>query len=165
VLEWKEEVIGLGFEGDDALFPEEKYLSEKTHKEQSVHVSPMSSTHAVSTAFRTASSELGKSFLPHSAKHFIGILGLKVCKSAEELKAWSVNIGHEDEEVTRRYYQNITDDRVVEIFEGFGDEAVETVDDMNLMLSYHEHGLDRGTPEFERARRLVTERQERALSK
>lgn len=96
---------------------------------------------------------------PHLAKHCIGNLSLKICKSPEALKAWSMNMGHENEEVTVWYYKQLPDERVFEIFEQFDDGAVDTMDDKDLMLRYHEHRLDRGTPEFGRARRLVLERQ------
>jgi integrase len=158
VVSWKEELMELAFEEADALVPDEKHLSGGIDRSQSQPVLPMSSTNAVSSAFRTASRGIGKSFSPHSAKHFIGQLSLTACKSPEELKAWSVNMGHDDEAVTLRYYKNVSEVRVFEIFEAFGHEKHETADDAGLMLKYHEHRLDRGTPEFERAEMLVLER-------
>ncbi|WP_175500625.1 tyrosine-type recombinase/integrase [Litoreibacter janthinus] len=161
VVAWKEELLGLGFAADDALFPDERNLSSDIDRSQSRSVLAMSSTHAVARAFQAASSGIGKSFSPHSAKHFIGQLGWKVCKSPEESKAWSVNMGHENEDVTQRYYKNITGDRVAEIFEAFDGERNEPIEHMKLLLQYHEHKLDRGTPEFERAQKLAIERQSR----
>lgn len=165
VVAWKEELVGLGFGADDALFPDEKHLSGNIDSSQSHFVLPMSSVNAVSFAFRSASIGIGKSFSPHSAKHFIGQLSLTTCKSPEALKAWSVNMGHDDEAVTLRYYKNVPEDRVFEIFEAFGDERRETTDDMHLMLRYHEHKLTPGTPEFELAEILVEGRKSLAKSK
>lgn len=158
VFSWKEELLGLGFEDADALFPDGKDLS--TREGRSLRpVLPMSSTHAVSRAFREASREISQSFSPHSAKHFIGQLSWRFCKSPEEFKAWSSNMGHEDERVTQKYYSNISVPRVAEIFEAFDEVETETREDKDLMLAYHEHKLDRGTPEFERAADLVLKRQ------
>ncbi len=159
VCDWKNELLALGFGEEDALFPDEKHLVKRQFAFPTDSLSAMSSTHAVSTAFKTASAPLGKFFSPHSAKHFIGNLSLKICKSPEALKAWSMNMGHENEEVTVRYYKQLPEDQVFEIFEQFDDGAVDTMDDKDLMLRYHEHNLDRGTPEFDRARSLVLQRQ------
>lgn len=158
VVAWKQELVELGFECADALFPDEKYLSGNVDRSQSQFVLPMTSANAMSSAFRLASRGIGKSFSPHSAKHFIGQLGLKICKSLEDAKAWSVNMGHDNEDVTQRYYENITGERVSEIFEAFDSGHNDTVEDMGLMLRYHEHKLDRGTPEFKRAESLVMKR-------
>jgi len=69
-----------------------------------------------------------------------------------------MNMGHKKEAVTVQYYKHVPVERIFEIFEQFDERAEETVDDKELMLLYHEHKLDRGTPEFRRARRLVLER-------
>lgn len=159
VCDWKNELLVLGLDEADALFPDEKHLVKRQFPSSTDSIPAMSSTHAVSAAFKTASKPLLRHFSPHSAKHCIGSLSLKICKSPEALKAWSMNMGHENEEVTVRYYKQLPKERVFEIFEQFEDDAVDTMDDKDLMLRYHEHRLDRGTPEFDRARRLVLERQ------
>lgn len=161
VRDWQVELLKLGFQETDALFPDEKFLLQNVGASCSDRILAMSSTHAVATAFKTASGSVGKSFSPHSAKHLIGQLSLKICKSPEELKVWSINMGHENEEVTLRYYKQIPEERVFEVFEQFDEETEDAADDKDLMLLYHEHKLDRGTPEFERATRLVLERQAR----
>jgi integrase len=162
VCDWKKELLALGFEEEDALFPDEKHLVKRQLASSTDNIPAMSSTHAVSAAFKTASEPLRTQFSPHSAKHCIGNLIMKICKSPEALKAWSMNMGHESEDVTARYYKRIPDDRVFEIFDQFDVENVETVDDKDIMLLYHEYRLDTGTPEFERARKLVLERQAKA---
>lgn len=159
VLEWKDELVDQGFDEQDALFPDDRILVGKRRTSSSAAILPMSSTHSVTIAFKIASGLIGKRFSPHSAKHCIGRLSLKVCKSPEELKAWSMNMGHENEEITLKYYKRIPDSRIIEIFEDFDLDITENVDDKELMLRYHEHQLDRGTPEFERAMKLVRERQ------
>lgn len=158
VCDWKNELLALGFKDEDALFPDEKHLAKRQFAPAIDRIPAMSSTHAVSSAFKNASKPLGKHFSPHSAKHYIGNLSWKMCKSPEAHKAWSKNMGHKKEAVTVQYYKHVPVERIFEIFEQFDERAEETVDDKELMLLYHEHKLDRGTPEFRRARRLVLER-------
>lgn len=70
-------------------------------------------------------------------------------------------MGHDDEDVTFRNYKKLPEERVFEIFKQFNQDDVTATDDKDLMLLYHKHWLDRGTAEFERAQRLVRERQVR----
>ncbi len=165
VVEWLNELTDLGFEGDDALFPEERSLHRRSASPQEGRIPVMASTHAVSLAFQTASASIGKKFSPHSAKHHIGALGLRLCKNVQEEAAWSANMGHEGMEITRRYYQKPSQADVDDVFERFDRDADSdaSTDDMELMLRYHEHNLVKGTPEFERARKLVQERAVSAL--
>ncbi|MEM7472253.1 MAG: tyrosine-type recombinase/integrase [Pseudomonadota bacterium] len=161
VLEkWMEELIELGFRQEDAIFPDEKYLSKTVIGADSDRIKVMASTHAISSAFKLASRLVEKEFSPHSAKHCIGQLGLDRCKTPLQTKAWSQNMGHEGEDITQRYYQNIPESGVHEILEEVRDNisGADTPEGMELMLQYHEHKLTRGTPEFMAAKQLVHER-------
>ncbi len=160
VLEdWQNEVTGLSFLEDDALFPAEIDLKPRHILRQSGNISVMNSIHAVSKAFKSASEPLGKRFTPHSAKHYIGVLGLRRCKTLEEQAAWSANMVHSDMETTRRYYQKLSQDQIDDVFESFEQTSGSDLapEDMMLMLRYHEHLLMKGTPEFERAKALISE--------
>lgn len=164
VCSWKEELLSLGFSANDALFPDEHFLVRRRSADGAKTVPAMATTHAVSSAFEAASRSLGEWVTPHAAKHCIGNLGMEICRTPEEMKAWSMNMGHEDLAVTLRYYQGLPEERVVEIFEDF-DQSDDVppggdLSDMELMLQYHEHLLVCGTPEFERAERLVVQRRE-----
>jgi integrase len=159
VADWQLELRKRGFHDDDPLFPDDKTLAPNNRPYG--RLSPMSSTYAISRAFKKASSEIGLSFSPHSAKHCIGLLGWDFCRTPEQTKAWSLNMGHENEAITEKYYSKIHPDRIEEIFQDFGERPSETIDDKELMLLYHDHELIKGTPNFERARRLVEERRYR----
>ncbi len=135
----------------------------------------MASTHAISQAFEVASRTLEKQITPHAAKHCIGCLSLEVCKTPDEHKAWSMNMGHESEEVTDQYkkhlrsYKNLSEERVVEIFEQF-DQAAENeseigIDDKDFMLRYLMRDSKPGTEEYERGENLVDEHRERQKAK
>lgn len=175
VCDWKEELLGLGFYGEDALFPEERFLVKRGSSVQGGSVPVMASAHAISRAFEVASKPLEKQITPHAAKHCIGCLSLEVCKAPDEHKAWSINMGHESEEVTNQYkknlrsYKNLSEERVVEIFEQF-EQAGETesqirADDKDLMLKYLLRVSEPGTEEYERGEDLVDEHRERRKAK
>lgn len=101
--------------------------------------------------FRTASEGRPTRYTPHSARHCLAQLGDRLCRTVEQRKAWSLNFGHENEGITWKHYGNVSSARKAEIFEVV--ERREN-DDLRLMLDDHSHRLDRGTPEFERAREL-----------
>tara|TARA_R100000935_G_scaffold58904_1_gene99384 strand:+ start:5152 stop:5625 length:474 start_codon:yes stop_codon:yes gene_type:complete len=149
----------LGFVEDDALFPAETDLKPPQILRKSGNIPVMNSIHAISNAFRSASEPLGKRFTPHSAKHFIGVLGIRRCKRLEQQAAWSANMVHSDIETTRRYYQKLSQDRIDDVFESLEQTSGSDLapEDMMIMLRYHEHSLTRGTPEFQRGKALISE--------
>jgi hypothetical protein len=104
VSEWKNEMFELGYGSEDALFPDHQLLTVPSRPFDPRTVAAMKSTHAVSTAFKLASSLIGKSFSPHSAKHCIGQPSWIFCRTAEQRQAWSANMGHDDENITLSYY-------------------------------------------------------------
>lgn len=159
--EWQTELRSLGFAETDALFPDSLILAFPMRPRDPRPVPVMKSTNAISAAFKIASKALPKQFSPHSAKHCIGQVSWSVCRTAEERKAWSANMGHDDEDVTQRYYSKISDDRMAQIFAGFAAQTGETDEEKELMLLYHEHELSKGTAEFEHAKRLIEARRAR----
>ena len=175
VCDWKEELISLGFTGEDALFPEERFLVERGSSVLGGRVPVMASTYAISQAFEMASKPLEKQITPHAAKHCIGCLSLEFCKTPDEHKAWSMNMGHESEEVTDQYkknlrsYKNLSEERVVEIFEQFAqageNESEIGADDRDLMLGYLLRDFVPGTEEYDRGEELVDEHREHQKAK
>lgn len=163
--EWMEELMGLGFRPDDALFPDDKYLTKNATGANPSRVKAMASTHAISSAFKSASRLVEKQFSPHSAKHCIGQLGLVVYKTLEQTKAWSQNMGHEGEDITQRYYQTIPESSVLEIIEEVGCDRINASieDDKELLLSYFENRLTFGTPDHTRGRLLAHKRESERL--
>ncbi|MEP3440058.1 MAG: phage integrase N-terminal SAM-like domain-containing protein [Sulfitobacter sp.] len=163
VVDWLEEISVLGFRGDDALFPAEKDLRPHPSSRSAANIAVMNSIHAVSNAFNCASELVEKRFTPHSVKYYIGALGLKHCKTLQQTAAWSANMAHTDISTTQRYYQKMGQNDIDDVFEAFeqasGSDA--QPDDLILMLRYHEHGLVKGTAEFERARELISEHQKK----
>jgi integrase/recombinase XerC len=54
-------------------------------------------------------------FNPHSFRHTLGTLGQKICRTPEELKAWSQNMGHAQVLTTLTSYGAVAQDRQGEI--------------------------------------------------
>jgi integrase len=111
-----------------------------------------------SEAFRLASRGVTQDYSPHSARHTLAHLGDQLCRTGEQRKAWSLNLGHSSEAITWAHYGKISDTRCDEVFEAFDEETPATSNEAELMLAYHEHRLMRGTPEFDLAEELVERR-------
>jgi integrase len=60
-------------------------------------------------------------FNPHSLRNTLVRLGLQRCQGAEELKAWSQNLGHEQVLTTLMSYGKVAGDRQGEIIRGLGE--------------------------------------------
>lgn len=164
LLNWLEEVHSLGLGDEDALFPKAEHLNQASIPGRAV-IAPMKSAASVSEAFKTASDVVGKHYSPHSVRDSLTKLGGDVCRTAEERKAWSQNLGHSSEQVALRYYAKVIPKRQDEIFAGFENLVIESIDDMNLMLDFFEYRLARGDPGFERAEMLVEARRNRKRDK
>ena len=55
-------------------------------------------------------------FHPHSVRHTLAVLGEKICKTPEEFKAWSQNLGHDQVMTTFSSYGAVAVNRQSEIF-------------------------------------------------
>ncbi len=58
-------------------------------------------------------------FNPHSFRHTLAALGESLCRTPEEFKAWSQNLGHEGVLTTFYSYGEVQDNRQADIFNGF----------------------------------------------
>jgi integrase len=58
-------------------------------------------------------------FNPHSFRKTLALLAGQKCKSPEEYKAWSQNLGHEDVLTTFRSYGDVSSYRQAEIMLSF----------------------------------------------
>src|SRR5690606_33716241 len=90
--------VELGFGPDDPLFP-----STRTgFDDQGLPTAPTLSRECWSTAdpiravFRAAFASAGLPYFnPHSFRHALVRLGMEICRTPAELKAWSQNLGHD----------------------------------------------------------------------
>lgn len=104
---------------DDALFP--ATLLEYGKESRQFEVAGLkregwSNASAIRTIFKEAFENAGLPYFnPHSLRHTLAQLGEQICKSPEEFKAWSQNIGHDNVLTTFTSYGNVQPQRHAEI--------------------------------------------------
>jgi|GEM_PF-1128436 len=155
VIEWKAELQALGLGAQDALFPHASYL--KKRKPEGDVVRPLNTNGSVNRAFAIASKGINKSYSPHSARHYIAAQRDKFCSSREELKAWSLNMGHEKEAITETHYAKMTSSARMEILSNIGQNpsaGSHTESDKDLILGYVFNEFPKGSPDYVRAKAL-----------
>lgn len=77
---------------------------------------PWSSGVRVCSIWRDAFEAAGlPAYAAHSVRHMLAELGSRACKTPEDLKAWSQNLGHEDVMTTLRSYGTVPAGRQGEI--------------------------------------------------
>ncbi len=128
VVEWIERLRWLGFGDEDALFPDTKWLKHKAGVTRQIPV--MTTTHAVSDAFKVACRELAMPYTPHAAKHTIRAERDVRPLTHQERKAWSLNMGHETEQITERHYGTMPEDHWFEVLENIGTDRASDVPHM-----------------------------------
>jgi hypothetical protein len=118
----------------------------------------MKTSLAVTEAFRVASETCDLNYMPHSNRHCLAALGDLLCRTSDQTKAWSKNLGHSSVKITKTHYGMLTETLKREVFENFSTNDLLTDDEKDLMLDYHDHRIHREDPQYERARTLVAKR-------
>jgi integrase len=119
VIDWvdylrKDKLWGL----DDPLFPATKIIVGDTrHFEASgLDRKHWSSAGPIRDIFKRAFAAAGLPYFnPHSFRKTLALLGGRICKSPEEYKAWSQNLGHENVLTTFSSYGDVAGHRQAEI--------------------------------------------------
>ena len=77
-------------------------------------------------------------FNPHTFRHMLARLGQERCRSAEEMKAWSQNLGHEQMLTTFTSYGRIEEHRQGEVIKALGhiEGKREEIDDLLNRISF-----------------------------
>ena len=86
------------FGNDDPLFPRTKLGQDKNHSFAALGLEPVnwSTTASIRKIFKDAFEAAGLPyFSPHTFRHTLVQFGEQRCKTPEEFKAWSQNLGHE----------------------------------------------------------------------
>jgi len=103
---------------DDPLFPATEVVHGASLRFEpgGLKREPWSTASPIRKTFREAFERAGLPYFhPHSFRRTLASLGEKRCKSPEELKAWSQNMGHEKVLTTFMNYGAVTDSRQGEI--------------------------------------------------
>jgi integrase len=108
---------------DDPLFPATKIVVGTTqHFEASgLDRKHWSSAGPIRTIFKDAFAAANLTYFnPHSFRKTLALLGGQMCKSPEEYKAWSQNLGHENVLTTFSSYGDVARHRQAEIIRALG---------------------------------------------
>jgi integrase len=144
--------------GDDPLFPATEVINGTCLK---FEVSGLARRHWANTGpiraiFRDAFTLAGLTYFnPHSFRKTLAQLGERVCRTPEELKAWSQNLGHEDVMTTLRSYGEVPSSRQAEIIRDLH-QASEPDMDAATVLKALESIVRRKTGGFAAAQYLGT---------
>jgi integrase/recombinase XerD len=81
---------------------------------------------AIRGIFKDAFEAIGlPGFNPHSFRHALAMLGERTCKTPEEFKAWSQNLGHEQVLTTFSSYGEVSPHRQAQIMRTLGTPRAE----------------------------------------
>ncbi len=108
---------------DDALFPRTQVaVNDRGHfAPVGLERGPWSNATPIREIFRNAFQAAGLPyFVPHSLRNTLAQLGERVCRSPEEFKAWSQNLGHDGVLTTFYSYGNVATRRQGEIIRNLG---------------------------------------------
>jgi integrase/recombinase XerD len=127
VEEWIDYLLVVKLWGlDDPLFPATRVAVGADRQFQAAGLEPRhwQSAGPISAIFRDAFEKAKlRYFNPHSFRKTLGLLGQRVCKTPEELKAWSQNLGHEQVLTTLMSYGKVEASRQAEIIRGLAKPA------------------------------------------
>ena len=124
VIDWvnhlrQEKLWGL----DDPLFPATKIVvgTNRLFEASGLDRKHWSSANPIRKVFKTAFAAAGLPYFnPHSFRKTLALLGGQICKSPEEYKAWSQNLGHENVLTTFSSYGDVARQRQAEIIRRLG---------------------------------------------
>ena len=115
--------VEKGFGSDDPLFPATLVALDGN---QQFAAAGIGRTHWMTTTpirkiFANAFQNVGLPYFnPHSVRSTVTRLGERRCRTAEEFKAWSQNLGHEKVMTTFSIYGKVAEERQMEIIAGLG---------------------------------------------
>jgi integrase len=124
VVDWvnflrREQLWGL----DDPLFPATRIVVGETRHFEAAGLDRKhwSSAGPIRTIFKDAFAKADLPYFnPHSFRKTLALLGGQMCKSPEQYKAWSQNLGHENVLTTFSSYGGVAGHRQAEIIRAFG---------------------------------------------
>lgn len=141
------------FGPNDPLFPKTRVAvsrEDRAFKAAGLTRQHWSDAAPIRTVFRQAFAAANLPYAnPHSFRNTLAILGEKTCKTPEEMKAWSQNLGHENVLTTFMSYGTVAGHRQAEIINGLANGEADTMSkgtlndtDISLILrAISDHGL------------------------
>lgn len=128
--------------GEDPLFPATAIAVGESHRFEVVGLDRKlwSNATPIRTIFRQAFQRAGLSYFnPHSLRKTLARLGEQTCRTPEQFKAWSQNLGHEQVLTTFTSYGAVRSDRQGDIIRGLGaGQKNEAVDSAQVLREFAE---------------------------
>ena len=119
MTEWIEYLIkDLGFKQSDPLFPKTKLAHNKNQQFEAVGLlkEHWSNANPIRKVFKQGFEAVGLAYFnPHSFRNSLVRLGENICRTPEEFKAWSQNLGHESVLTTFYSYGEVPDYKQAEL--------------------------------------------------
>jgi integrase len=113
----------LGFSDDDPIFPSTQMGQGRDRGFVAVGLSrvPWAGTEPIRRVFRAAFAAANLTYAhPHSIRKTLTRIGQRVCRTPEEWKVWSQNLGHDSETTTFVGYGQVPADRHAEVMRALG---------------------------------------------
>lgn len=108
VVDWVRHLRELGFGAEDPLFPASIMSIEDGRPVVSLGRESWTTAGPIRKLFKNAFVAAGmRYFNPHSFRNMLTRVGMKVCHTPEDLKAWSQNLGHDGILVTLNSYGDL----------------------------------------------------------
>lgn len=140
-LAWIRELRGdLGYDDEAPVFPQTRRTHDENMAFQADGLEPLcwSTTAPVREIFKQAFEGAGLPYYhPHSFRHTLAHLMSQYCRTFEDLKAWSQNLGHETIQITAASYHKIDPERQGEILKGLS-PSVSTDGNQNIIKQMKE---------------------------
>jgi integrase len=137
VSDWIQELRGMDWAEDDPLFPATlvRQNESRLFTATGLRRENWSNADPIRKIFRSAFEAVGLPYFnPHSFRKTLAQLGERLCRSPEEFKAWSQNLGHEQVLTTFSSYGSVAAHRQGEIILQLGQTESEPRADLARLL-------------------------------
>lgn len=135
-LDWVQELLETKlFSLNDPVFPRTKLGHDENQSFIAQGLEPVcwSNATAIRRIFREGFEGAGLPYFnPHSFRHTLGHLAEQYCRSPEQLRAWSQNLGHENIQTTLTSYSKIDPYRQGEVMKGLSAPAGKGEEEVTL---------------------------------
>ena len=136
VMAWIAERLESGADPDAPLFPatpRHRLPGDKTARKEAF----WKSSQRVRDVFRDACQKADVPFInPHAVRSSLMQLGLEMCATWEELKAWSQNLGHEKLDTSMVHYGKLDTSRQNKLMQGLVRTDVTACEEQEMIMDY-----------------------------
>jgi integrase len=133
LLEWLDARKAAGATDEDPLFVRKPSAFGSRPDIQDSEM-PWVSSRPINDIFKKACREAGLPYFnPHSIRNTLTRMGRTVCRTDEEKKAWSQNLGHKHMRTTDESYGHVDSDRQHELLVALGNRGVADLEDAELL--------------------------------